>query len=162
MWEGLILGAGILLLLSSYEQHNIISILGGISCLSITGGSLLGLFDYLLTLQYGVMLLHFLGCFIYSIPLWYAKPKYLKGTSIITLTVFITLLFLEGVYLIDFLNNTHILNGWVDVTVNLIAFVTLIITNIKRGLHNGLNIVADVSRLCFRDNLVNTLHTKGG
>lgn len=161
MWEGLILGAGILLFLSSYKQYNIISVLGGVSCSSIVGGSFLGLFDYLLTLQHGVILLHFLGCFLYSVPLWYAQPKYLKGTSLITLTVFITLLFLEGVYLLDFLNNTHILNGWVDVTVNLIAFVTLIITNIKRGLHNGLNIMADVSRLCFRDNLVNTLHTKG-
>lgn len=131
--------------------------------LSITLINWAGGFDYLLSLNNGVVYLQITGMFLYLIPLAILnKYKPLSWKEKITMLCFLVLMSLEGIYLINYKEDIMNLAGFYDALINLICFSALILTNIKQGAQNGYNVLSGVLRLfiSLRDNTL--LHTKVG
>lgn len=120
-----------------------ISFVGGVSLTLVYLVYATGLGDALLSLSpndnFNVIILHSISMFVYSLPLWWAKPKYCSKVShCTTLIGFFLLLLMEWIVMVVFDNNIS-LTTWelltkVDYTVNAIALLIIIIPNIKGAL----------------------------
>ena len=159
MWEFITIFCGLALL---FQDSKILRV-GSLSLVSISVINWAGGFDYLLTLDKGVIYLQMSGMLLYLLPLLFIR-KYqdYSGREWITFICFFVLMSLEGIYLINYKEDIMNLSGFYDALINLICFSALILANIKQGAQNGYNVLSGVLRLfiSLRDNTL--LHTKVG
>ena len=128
---GFILATGVLLL-----NGGRIYLAGGVSLLGILLISFTGLADTLLSITqdytFNVILLQALSLFIFSLPLWWASPKYCTDWKrCLTLLGFILFLLMEWIVTTLYLTNINFSWEYIDVIVNTIALLLIIIPNLK-------------------------------
>ena len=151
MWDYIITLASVVLLLQSSRLLRI----GGISLAATLMVHWSGLDSYILTLEHSVEYLQLLGMSLYLLPLMALnEDRILSWKEWVASLCFLTLMILEGFYLINYKEDIVNLSGFYDALINMICFSALILTNIKQGAQNGYRILSGVLRLfiSLRDN----------